>query len=915
MSKKICLLAVVLLAAAVGLTPVASAQAHYIGVGSSAMFNGFSIASYNDLIIGKNLTAAPHCPAGHVCTGNHWSIGNNAAAPNAYCKDTRVSGGSSPVNQTGSLSISWVEDTTAGVALDAWVYLNVDSVVGTRCFLARPQASLVITAPNGTGGANAVSAPVGGVCPLFAGGQCDVAITTAVLNLLNQPAGIAFTAGMTDIRAEDGLLATQRILGSGNQCTGYGPFDTDTVFANSPCYYNFALGYNNAATPGIGLSIQSGEPGSGSFSQPVAFGLPGFNDPLSGNAVPGTIRTVAIGESPIIFVANRTNTGLGGHPAGLGQIIATYTPGGNSDPDTNGGVATPDNTGTPATYVSDNSYYVRNVWDQHPWPLVANTFPALGGQVIASDPNGENVPGGCASVGFSTPECHVTRRPLGNLFSGGDCEGDSSVFTWPLDPGGTQGLRATIPNKTIFPLTLFLREPLSGTYNTTEYTEMRRMGTPGGSFGSGSGNPIPGAGENPYPAGTTFERPPYISQELNIDPQLGGNQQALNLQCPTKAGASGNTQEGFRIRGIGTGQVVNGAANVANNGVLNTLDSLTYTFFSFGNISKIATKLQFGYLMVDAIDPLFDNYENATPGGAGHPVVTTANGGFVAPWGNGSGVFNVEGEPACEGTGVWPTAGCPFSLSYPATQEPGQPANNAANYGGAFVGPTGWGVLPACNNLGANQPICTAKAIWHSTVFGVDDSVNCPDGQPCTYPHLRDGSYPAWSELRLLCDTAVAGCTAATDPLGAEALVTNLQQDIHFSRTVVIGGNTYGYGVPDLLPFDFANNNAPYGDAYYIRDHYTYAQASDVDTFNFTGPFPNCANSTTHQSNVLVTYGGTAQCPNLNQPVNGPPTAECGGDAGGYVRQAVPSNFTPFYGTTGAYANGCSTTGFIGDLQ
>src|SRR5262249_17468072 len=148
-------------------------------------------------------------------------------------------------------------------------------------------------------------------------------------------------------------------------------------------------------------------------------------------------------------------------------------------------------------------YYARNVWDQHPWPMVAHRFPDL----TADNP---------ACAGNTSGACHYTRRPVGNLFSSGDCETNSSAFTWPASTL-TQGLRATPPNGSPKPITVFLREPLSGTYNTVEYTVMRRYGTPDGSQGGSPGAP--------------FERPAYISQESNV---ISTVDNPLNQQCPTK---------------------------------------------------------------------------------------------------------------------------------------------------------------------------------------------------------------------------------------------------------------------------------------------------------------------------------------------------------------------------------------------
>jgi hypothetical protein len=161
--------------------------------------------------------------------------------------------------------------------------------------------------------------------------------------------------------------------------------------------------------------------------------------------------------------------------------------------------------------------------------------------------------------------------------------------------------------------------------------------------------------------------------------------------------------------------------------------------------------------------------------------------------------------------------------------------------------------------------------------------------------------------MRVLCDTAVAGCTVSTDGLGAEALVQNLQQGIHYSKP---------FAIPDLLPMDDAGAwNAPYGDVYFLRDHYSFVATNEPNLHNLLTPFDSCANTTTHQSNVAVTYGGAGTGCTAETPLNGPPKAECGGDVGGYIRPAIPANYTPFYGAAGGVAPGCASVGVPGDLQ
>ena len=520
--------------------------------------------------------------------------------------------------------------------------------------------------------------------------------------------------------------------------------------------------------------------------------MPGAADPISSSTVSTSINVYPVGEEPIIFVANRSNTSTG-----LGQIIPNQPACGGSP--TPGCLTT--------AYTSDGSYQYRNVWDQHPWPQQANVFPNLN---FAST-------GYCSvAANQSTAACHYTRRPLGNLFSGGDCETDNSAFTWPLDPT-TQGTRVIPPNGTAEPITLFLREPLSGTYSTTEYSSIRLYGTPGGSSGTnGSG---------------TYESTPYISQESNVVVGQAGAD-PLDLQCPAKFGGEGASTEGFRVRGIGTGEVLTGpnfGVNTASgDGVAYTADSIAYAFFSFGNVSHLAHSKSFGYLMIDGVDPLFTSYD---------------------------------------GTGG----------------EPGQPVNYYS------TGATGWGELPNCGGTG--QPACSTAAIW---------------GSIPSFPHLRDGSYPAWSELRMMCDPSdtqapPARCTPANDPLGAEALVQHLQFDIH---------NNNPGGVPDFLPFSDAATGAlsftpPYGDVKYIRSHFNLYGPNDNDNALGQGGLPSGnpwqktvhPGTSTHQGGSSSLTGSssdptiyvdfsTEACSGSapgGTPVNGPPTAECGGDAGGFI--------------------------------
>jgi hypothetical protein len=153
---------------------------------------------------------------------------------------------------------------------------------------------------------------------------------------------------------------------------------------------------------------------------------------------------------------------------------------------------------------------------------------------------------------------------LQNLFSGSDCDA-STVFT------GVTGVST--------PIDAYLREPLSGTMNTTEATVFRRPvqtissdGTTKQGDGSGSAS---------------------LSQETGV--AVGG--------VPTNplkdTACTGGV--GFRSRAIGTSEEVNSVLNSQSN---NGLDGVGYTFFSFGNVGAIAGKAAYGYIKLDGVDPL-----------------------------------------------------------------------------------------------------------------------------------------------------------------------------------------------------------------------------------------------------------------------------------------------------------------------
>jgi hypothetical protein len=157
---------------------------------------------------------------------------------------------------------------------------------------------------------------------------------------------------------------------------------------------------------------------------------------------------------------------------------------------------------------------------------------------------------------------NVTTQQLQQAFSGTNC--DATAFDLAAGSIG-----------------IFLREPLSGTYNTTEATIMRHPTVyPGDILG--------------------------VSMESNVN---GGTNNPLNGQSSTCLNGTGG-----RYRGIGTSDEVNWVAN-SNKDI--SMDGIGYTFFSYGNVKALANSNSFGYATLNNIDPIFASYGPQSSTGAG----------------------------------------------------------------------------------------------------------------------------------------------------------------------------------------------------------------------------------------------------------------------------------------------------------
>jgi len=205
-------------------------------------------------------------------------------------------------------------------------------------------------------------------------------------------------------------------------------------------------------------------------------------------------------------------------------------------------------------------------------------------------------------------------QQLQQAFSGTNC--DASAFGLPANGIG-----------------VYLREPISGTYNTTESNVMRHPTVyPGAILG--------------------------LSMETNV-----GTNNPLAGQAGTCTSTDG---KGVRFRAIGTGEEVK---SVKNSGANNGLDGIGYTFFSYGNVTSIANNTAYGYITLNNIDPIFASYGPQSSTGTGYDPgqpATATNPGLLPAAAN---LTNCGGTFPCPENQIW--AG---GLSYPNVRNGTYPA-------------------------------------------------------------------------------------------------------------------------------------------------------------------------------------------------------------------------------------------------
>ena len=174
MSRMKSIFAVLVLTAIVGVVPQAQAQTIKVAIaGSSGMWQALALGAYNNGTCSTLLTG---------CTGStfHWTSAKSGSTE-PFLNDARPT----PANaDAGSMWVVWDSAATPNV----WIYIKVDSVVGDRCYFARPACNIILPTSAPLTGANLITVWAPSV---------DTNLPSSIASLLNN--GIAVSVAATDI--------------------------------------------------------------------------------------------------------------------------------------------------------------------------------------------------------------------------------------------------------------------------------------------------------------------------------------------------------------------------------------------------------------------------------------------------------------------------------------------------------------------------------------------------------------------------------------------------------------------------------------------------------------------------------------------------------------------------------------------
>jgi hypothetical protein len=604
MNKKLLLVALAILASAFTTTAFAapcdtSATLQFVGVGSSAQFNTLAYAA-SDVIAAEASTFHLFSAKGAETSGDQ----------TAAIQDVRVSG---VPQDSATLWVMW----DANSACNVFAYYSVDSTIGVRAYFAAQQLA------GDTGGSKLYNSAA--VLPCLAGqgteypsGACQnkgVDLTTA-----------GFCTGSCKQGQVGGLADTDLTLPHFVYValtTPVVPQQTTTTVPASYCGQNYPAASTSAYYCYFNAAGTDIRPEDAFYATNRALGVP------------------ATGVAGLNY-GNANCTIAGGTNC---QIYDSFSQGGVFNV-LKFNVTAKDPYKTTATVPT---YTTLSVGASPVLVLVNNADTAGLGKTY-TDTNGRT------SYLFND----ILRSKLSFIFEGNTkCTGDilpaAPLSSANHQPGAGFGSGPA--------LQVIQREPLSGTYNTFEFTAVRTMGA---SSNTATSKPSTSAWTSNDEGGQEMWAQASSSDETNaavfpwiLDPgatSMGWSSGTLASACGTLSTTGGinkvtnpsGTQNCsdplfisgsllskapacasgtyLRMRAIGTGQEVSDTMGLNNTGVEQVKDGIGYAFWSYGNVSK-ATSSVGHYMTVDAIDPLF-----TTEGGYGWGASTPERNDGLAAW-------------------------------------------------------------------------------------------------------------------------------------------------------------------------------------------------------------------------------------------------------------------------------------------
>jgi len=404
--------------------------------------------------------------------------------------------------------------------------------------IAAAVVALAVSAPAQT----AVFVGAGSSALFLEAGEAAATATTAggvgAVCIWSQKSGLATTLTVTDSKTESGQAWVAWTPGTPNDATTCGTINstvnnsiyvyvqTDSVIGNRLYFNNGTLGFKTTTPVGAATSNLISAVNSGITEQPT---LPA----AIWSALASQILTAAgtdIRPEDAEFATLRATTPCGTAIAGSQYLGLGYTAG----------------TATVNSYYSTSTFNVVNF----SLPTTGFTAIPVGATPIIFAVNDTNT-----TNGFGTGVSNITSAMLASYLSG--AYGSTSYLT------GAAGNSAA---------TVLVREPLSGTYNTVEYTVPNTVARASSQDGGNCYTVNGAVTENPGGNGT------FNSNPLNLATSDG---------------------DGYRNRVIGTGEAVKE--------VLAVKDALGYAFWSTSNWAGAIASPTARYLTVDTYDPLYNS--------------------------------------------------------------------------------------------------------------------------------------------------------------------------------------------------------------------------------------------------------------------------------------------------------------------